>query len=119
MISSPTAGASYTAAAALDRATPQSGASNAASDDGPPDASPDVVVTLSGGRPPSASTYDATGRLPGGPSLNDLGANGPTSLAKASEAIAASDDGDAPDAPDASDAPDTADAPAPEDAVPA
>ena len=114
MISSPTAGASTTASAALDRAAPPAGpdAPDASSDDGAPDASPDVVVTLSGGRPPASSTYDATGRMPGGPSLDDMGANGPKSLASATEAIAAPDDGDA-------DASDSADAPAPEDAVPA
>ena len=115
MISSPTAGASTTASAALGRAAPAGpdapdAALATATDDGAPDASPDVVVTLSGGRPPVSSTYDATGRVPGGPSLNDMGANGPKSLAKATEAIAAPDDGDAPD---------PADAPSPEDAVPA
>lgn len=110
MISSPTAGASYTASAALDRAAPPAGP-DASSDGDTADASPDVVVTLSGGRPPASSTYDATGRLPGGPSLNEMGANGPKSLATASEAIKAPDDGSDTDAPES--------APSPEDAVPA
>ncbi len=95
MISSPTAGASTTASAALDRAAPPAGP-DASSDDSAPDASPDVVVTLSGGRPPASATYDATGRVPGGPSLDEMGANGPKSLAKATESMAAPDDGDAP-----------------------
>lgn len=113
MISSPTAAASYTASAALDRATAPSGpgASATSSDQGAPDASPDVVVTLGAGRPAASSTYDATGRLPGGASLDELGANGPTSLATATEAIAARDDGNGVNAPDS--------APTPEDAVPA
>ncbi len=106
MISSPTAGAPSLAPAALDRAAPP--AAPAASDgSSPDDASPDVIVSL-GGAKPAAMTYDATGRLPGGPSLNELGANGPKSLANASEALAAPDDADASDA---------SDVPAAEDAV--
>ncbi len=96
MISSPTAGAPSIAPAALDRAAPAA-TPDASDDSSPVDASPDVVVSLGGAKPP-AMTYDATGRLPGGPSLNDLGANGPKSLANASEALAAPDDADAPDA---------------------
>ena len=98
MISSPTAGAPSLAPAALDRAAPP--AAPAASDgSSPDDASPDVIVSL-GGAKPAAMTYDATGRLPGGPSLNELGANGPKSLANASEALAAPDDADASEASD-------------------
>ncbi len=106
MISSPTAGAPSMAPAALDRAAPPAppDASDAPS---PGDASPDVIVSLGGAKPPSM-TYDATGRLPGGPSLNEMGANGPKSLANASEALAAPDDAQASDA---------SDAPATEDAV--
>lgn len=95
MISSPSAGDRYAAAAALDRAL-RSGADKPddADADGPPDAttdsSPDVVVTLSrGGSAPS--TYDASGRMAGPPTLDELGANGPDSMAHASESDA---DGD-------------------------
>lgn len=99
LISSPTAGAPQAAAAALDRPT-RAASADAPDADGAPtaDASPDVVVTISGSRPP-ASTYDATGRLPGGPSLSELGANGATSLAQATETLSTGDDAGPADAP--------------------
>lgn len=85
----PSAGASdpYAAAAALDR--PPRAAGN-----DPGDATPDaglvasgldVVVTLGKGTPPGSSTYDASGRMSAPMTLDDLGANAPDSLAKASE----------------------------------
>jgi len=80
----------YAAAAALDRQLRSPGSpDDASTDDGPPDGGPDVVVTLSQGASPPPSTYDASGRMPGAPSLDDLGANAPDSMAQASE----SDDG--------------------------
>ena len=93
MISSPSAGDPYAAAAALDR-TLRSGTvpgSDGASpsDDGPPDAGPDVVVSLSRGASSAPSTYDASGRMAGAPTLDDMGANAPDSMARATE----SDDG--------------------------
>jgi hypothetical protein len=101
MISSPSAGDRYAAAAALDR-TLRSG--TAASDDAggpandtpPTDSSPDVVVTLSQGGGSAPSTYDASGRMGVRPTLDDLGANGPNSMVHASEADAG--DADAPQA---------------------
>ena len=86
MISSAGAPDPY-AAAALDRQL--RAASDAAGDDGSAgttlDAGPDVVVTLSGGAAPAPSTYDASGRLAGTPTLADLGANAPDSSAQATE----------------------------------
>ena len=80
----------YAAAAALDRQLRGTGAPDAApSDSAPPDGGPDVVVTLSQGASAAPSTYDASGRMPGAPSLDDLGANAPDSMAQATE----SDDG--------------------------
>lgn len=85
----------YAAAAALDRQLRGSGAlDDASSDSGTPDGGPDVVVTLSQGASPAPSTYDASGRMPGAPSLDDLGANAPDSMAQAAE----SDDGGDADA---------------------
>ena len=88
MISPAGASDPYAAAAALDRQLRSSG-------DDPDDSSsggttlesgPDVVVTLSkGSASPSPSTYDASGKMPGTPNLDDMGANGPHSMAKASE----------------------------------
>lgn len=92
----------YAAAAALDRALraggagPDDGAPDAP-DAGPPDGGPDVVLSLSsGGPPPSSGTYDASGRMGGSPSLAQLGANGPHSMAHASESAddGGGDDGD-------------------------
>jgi hypothetical protein len=88
MISPPGASDPFAAAAALDR-RPQPPGSDVAdtASDSAPDASPDVVVTFSRGSP-STSTYDASGRLSGAPTLDDLGANAPDSLTHASESIA-------------------------------
>jgi hypothetical protein len=47
-------------------------------------ASPDVVVTLSHGAS-APDTYNASGRLDAHPTLDEMGANAPDSLAKASE----------------------------------
>lgn len=47
-------------------------------------ASPDVVVTLSQGAS-APDTYNASGRFAGQPTLEDMGANAPDSLAKATE----------------------------------
>ncbi len=94
MMISPT-GASdpYGAAAALDRRLRAS--SDDAGDspsDGASDASPDVVVTFSKGAS-SPATYDASGKLSGAPTLDDMGANAPDSLAHATEST--HDDADA------------------------
>jgi hypothetical protein len=99
MISAPSAGDPYAAAAALDRQlrTPTADSSDDASDSGSPDASPDVVVTLSSGSS-SPSTYNAAGKLAGTPTLDDMGANASDSLAHASESVTddtAPDDGTA------------------------
>ena len=97
MISSAAAsGASnaYAAAAALDRQL-RAGSSDpgdAGSDSGTVASGPDVVVTLGQGTPPGSSTYDASGKMSGGMSLDQLGANAPDSLAKADESDG--DDGD-------------------------
>ena len=113
----PPAGASdpYAAAAALDRQLRASSSDlgDASSADATPDSGPDVVVSLSKGTTPSSpSTYDASGRMSGAPTLADVGANAPDSMAKATE----SDGDDA--APGTSNAaPPTADASADEDAA--
>ena len=111
MMISPT-GASdvYAAAAALDRQLRSSSddAGDATSGSAPGDSGPDVVVTFSQGASTPA-TYDASGRLSGAPTLDELGANRPASLARATEAIA----GDADDADD-----DASDATAGSDAAP-
>ncbi len=96
MISPPGASDPYAAAAALDRQlrSPSSGVADASSDN-TSDAGPDVVVTFSSGAPStSPSTYDASGKLSGAPTLDDLGANAPDSLAHASESV--TDDAAAP-----------------------
>lgn len=88
MIQSPIAGARYASAAALDRelrsGTDKPEDAEGATDDTSSEASPDVVVTLSRGAS-SPSTYDASGRMAGPPTLDDLGANGAHSMAHASE----------------------------------
>lgn len=82
----------YAAAAALDRQLRSPGPpGDASSDNGRPDGGPDVVVTLSPGASAPPSTYDASGKLPGAPTLDDLGANAPDSMAQAKES---QDDGD-------------------------
>lgn len=76
----------YAAAAALDRQLRSPGPpGDASSDDGTPDGGPDVVVTLSQGSSAPPSTYDASGRLPGAPTPDDLGANAPDSMARVTE----------------------------------
>ena len=101
MIPPPSAGDAYGAAGALERQlrTPAAvDAGDTSSDSDAPDASPDVVVTLSRG-PSSPATYDAAGRLAATPTLDDMGANGPDSLAHATESVGddmpATDDSDA------------------------
>lgn len=107
MISSPGASDPY-AAAALSR--PSQASSSDSSDSGDPSsggsvvaAGPDVVVTLGQGSP-AASTYDASGRMSGAPSLDDLGANAPDSSAQATESDGqdSADPTSAPDSPQAS-----------------
>ena len=96
MMISPTGpSALYACAAALDRqlrTSSDDAAGDAASASAPADSGPDVVVTFSKGASTPA-TYDASGKLPGAPTLDDLGANQPDSLARATEAVA--DDADA------------------------
>ena len=114
----PPAGASdpYAAAAALDRQLRASSSDlgDASSADATPDSGPDVVVTLSKDTTPSSpSTYDASGRMSGAPTLADMGANAPDSMAKATES-----DGNDDDASSTSNAASpTADASADEDAA--
>ena len=86
MISSAGASDPYAAAAALDRQLRSSNfdPDDSSSDGSAPDASPDVVVTLSKGSA-SPSTYDASGKMSGAPTLDEMGANAPDSLAKATE----------------------------------
>lgn len=106
MMISPT-GASdvYAAAAALDRQLRSSSddAGDAASGSAPDDSGPDVVVTFSQ-RASTPATYGASGRLSGAPTLDDLGANKPDSLAQATEAVADDADADASDATTGSEA---------------
>ncbi len=87
MISSAGASSPYGAAAAVSGPSSNSG-SNASSDpssDGSVVASgPDVVVTLGQGSP-AASTYNASGKMSGAPTLDDLGANAQDSSTKATE----------------------------------
>ena len=111
MISPTSAGDLGTAAAGLDRqlrALPGGAASDSSPGASPPDGGPDVVVSFGQGAS-SPATYDASGRMPGAPTLEDLGANAPDSLAHASETVSngpppgtasASPDGNT-DAPDA------------------
>ena len=94
MISSAGASDPIAAAAAFDR---PSRASTDATGEPTPDtgvvaANPDVVVTLGQGTPPGSSTYDASGKMSGGLTLQQLGADAPDSLAKADESDG--DDGD-------------------------
>ena len=83
----------YAAAAALDRQLRSPGPSDdPSSDGGTPDGGPDVVVTLSRGAAAPPSTYDASGKLPGAPTLDDLGANAPDSMAQATGSQDGGDD---------------------------
>ena len=88
MISSPGASEPYAAAAALSRPSQSSGSDSSGSgdsSDGSVVASgPDVVVTLGQGSP-AASTYNASGKMSGAPTLGDLGANAQDSSTKATE----------------------------------
>ena len=88
MISSPGASEPYAAAAALSRPSQSSGSDSSGSgdsSDGSVVASgPDVVVTLGQGSP-VASTYNASGKMSGAPTLGDLGANAQDSSTKATE----------------------------------
>ena len=88
MISSPGASEPYAAAAALSRPSQSSGSDSSGSgdsSDGSVVASgPDVVVTLGQGSSP-ASTYNASGKMSGAPTLGDLGANAQDSSTKATE----------------------------------
>ena len=89
MISSPGASDPYAAAAALSRPSQSSASDSSGSGDSSSDSSvvasgPDVVVTLGQGSP-AASTYNASGKMPGAPTLDDLGANAQDSSTKAAE----------------------------------
>ena len=116
MMISPT-GASdvYAAAAALDRQLRSSSddAGDAMSGSAPGDSGPDVIVTFSQ-RASTPATYDASGKLSGAPTLEDLGADKPDSLAQATEVV--SDDADAGES-DATTGSDAAPGPAPEAAT--
>ena len=106
MISPPSAGDPYAAAAALDRQlrSPDGDAGAASSDSVTLESGPDVVVTLSRGSS-SPGTYDASGKLSGAPTLDDMGANAPDSMAHATESDAGASAPDATSAsPPASDA---------------
>ena len=89
----------YAAAAAFDRQLRSSSddAGDASSGSATADSSPDVVVTIGPGASMPA-TYRASGKLSGAPSLDDLGANAPDSLAHASESIGSADGVDQGDA---------------------
>ena len=106
MMISPT-GASdvYAAAAALDRQlrSPGDDAGDATSGSAPGESGPDLVVTFGRGASTPA-IYDASGKLPGAPTLDDLGANKPDSLARATEAVAGDADAGTFDATTGSDA---------------
>ena len=115
MISPAGASDPYAAAAALDRQLRASSSDlgDASSADSTQDSGPDVVVTLSKGTTsPSPSTYDASGRMSGAPTLADLGADAPDSMAKATES-----DGDGGASGTSNAASPTADASADEDAA--
>lgn len=89
MISSPGASDPYAAAAALSRPSQSSASDSSGSGDSSSDSSvvasgPDVIVTLGQGSP-AASTYNASGKMPGAPTLDDLGANAQDSSTKAAE----------------------------------
>ena len=100
----------YAAAAALDRQLRSPGPpDDASSDSGTPDGGPDVVVTLSQGASAPPSTYDASGKLPGAPTLDDLGANAPDSMAQATESRDGDDDATSADSTAAATSPASAD----------
>ncbi len=100
MISS--AAGMYAAAAALDRQLRSDGPTDDASSASAPESGPDVVVSLSGGASSAPATYDASGRMPASPSLQDLGANAPDSMAQADESQDDGSDDDATSAASAS-----------------
>jgi len=100
MVSTPAAGAPCAAAAALDRALRSGnpdGGDASASESQALGSGPDVVVTLSQGVSPSP-TYGPSGRVAGAPTLEELGANGPHSSAKATESPGADNASAPPDA---------------------
>jgi hypothetical protein len=97
MMIAPASAGDVSAAAALDRPPRAPAGDDSSTEDPAPDASPDVVVTLSRGSAAPA-TYDASGRMAATPTLDDLGANAPDSLAHASESVRVSPAPD--DAPD-------------------
>ena len=103
MISSPGASDPYAAAAALSRPSQSTGSGSSDSGDSSDSSvvasGPDVVVTLGQGSP-AASTYDASGKMSGAPTLDDLGANAQDSSTKATE----SDGADSADPTSASNA---------------
>ena len=109
MISSPSASDPYAAAAALDRALRSNAGADGGppSSDSPPQSGPDVVVSLSSGAAAPPATYDASGRMGGAPTLADMGANAPDSMARATES---GGDGGAPDTTATASAPAAADA---------
>ena len=111
MISSPGASDPYAAAAVLDRQLRSSGNGSDDSSSGstPLESGPDVVVTLGKGPSSSPSTYDASGKMAGPPTLEDMGADAPDSLAQATESHGDDDaSSDATSASSASSAPDDA-----------
>jgi hypothetical protein len=79
------------------RRPPGAAAGDDSSGGGANAASPDVVVTLGQGAP-AAATYNASGRFAAQPTLDDMGANAPDSLAKATESTGDDANADAPDA---------------------
>ena len=112
MISPAGASDPYAAAAALDRqlrsSGDESGDSSSSSGSVTLESGPDVVVTLGkASASPSPSTYDASGKMSGASTLDDMGANAPDSMAKARESDR--DDDASPTATSASGASSSAD----------
>ena len=107
MISPAGANDPYAAAAALDRQlrSSSSDSGDSSSDATASDSGPDVVVTLSQGTSSAPSTYDASGRMSRSPTLDDMGANAPDSMAKARESDGDDDDASSTDATSAATAP--------------
>jgi hypothetical protein len=96
MMIAPASAGDVSAAAALDRPPRAPAGDDSSTEDPAPDASPDVVTLSRGSAAPA--TYDASGRMAATPTLDDLGANAPDSLAHASESVRVSPAPD--DAPD-------------------
>ncbi len=91
MIQSAAASEPSARAASLDSAQRRAGATADASSGG--GASPDVVVTL-GHAASAPPTYNASGRLAPQATLDQMGANAPDSLAKATESTRGAADAD-------------------------